>query len=35
MDVEVNVDTHGHFGCLRGVSTSVQVLLHGKTQFWY
>ena len=28
IDVEVDVDLERHFGCLKGVSTSVQVLFN-------
>ena len=29
VDVEVDVDIHRYFGCLKGVSKSVQLLLNG------
>ena len=29
VDIEVHVDVDGHFGCVKGFSTSVQVLLYG------
>ena len=29
MDVDADIDIDGYFGCLKGVSKSVQVLLSG------
>ena len=35
VDVELDADIDRYFGCLTGVSKSVQVLFNGMKQLWY